>query len=95
MQQLRQHLSRKRTQRSNVRETSARETVIDAVFEDLYQDRRRVYRMNFVRGVYFGLGQALGGTIILAVAIWILTWFVNFPLIGQWIKELIDLTPGT
>lgn len=63
------------------------------LFDDLYVDRRRVYRLNFFRGMYFGLGSALGGTIIVAAAIWILTWFVDFPLIGQWIQKLIETLP--
>lgn len=72
----------------------AKREVMNTLFDDLYDDRGRVYRLNFLRGIFFGLGSVLGGTLVLAVAIWILTWFVDFPLIGQSIERLLEVLPS-
>lgn len=67
----------------------AQEALLQDVFQDFYRNRRQIYKMNFVRGIFFGLGSVLGGTVVIAVLIWILSWFVDFPLIGQYFKELM------
>lgn len=72
----------------------AKREVMNTLFDDLYSDRRRVYRLNFFRGIFFGLGSVLGGTLVLAVAIWILTWFVDFPLVGQGIQRILETLPS-
>lgn len=65
----------------------AYEATLEDLFQDYYAQRHRVYKMNFVRGIFFGLGSALGGTIILALVIWILSFFVNFPVVGEFLKN--------
>jgi hypothetical protein len=64
------------------------EAILEEIFHDFYRQRRRVYFFNFIRGIFFGAGSALGGTIILAVIIWILSFFVNFPVIGEYLRSL-------
>lgn len=60
----------------------ARRTIIEEMFNDLYNDRRNIYLMNFIRGIFFGIGSALGGTIIIGLIIWLLSIFVGLPGIG-------------
>ena len=64
------------------------------LFDDMYINRRRVFYLNFVRGIFFGLGSVLGGTLVLAILVWVLSWFVDFPLIGDAIKQLINAVPS-
>jgi hypothetical protein len=59
-------------------ERAARQTIIEELFYDFNRSRVKIYRMNFVRGIFFGLGSVLGGTIVVAVLIWILSFFVGF-----------------
>lgn len=62
------------------REGDARKALIEELFYDFYQNRRQVYWMNFVRGVFFGFGSLLGGTIVVAIVVWILSQIVGlFP----------------
>lgn len=68
----------------------AQEALLQDVFQDLYRQRGKIYRMNFIRGIFFGLGSVLGGTVVIAVLIWMISWFVDFPLIGQYFKELLQ-----
>jgi len=51
--------------------------------------------MNFVRGIFFGLGSILGGTIIVAVLVAALTSFNQIPgWLGDFFRWLIDALRG-
>lgn len=64
-------------------ERESKKVVLDELFNDLYDDRKRIYKINFIRGILFGAGSAIGGTVVLALIVWILSLFVNAPFIGQ------------
>ena len=51
-------------------EKSARQNVLEELFYDFNRNRVRVYKMNFFRGIFFGLGSVLGGTILVALIAW-------------------------
>lgn len=68
----------------------ARRTIIEELFNDMYNDRRNIYLMNFIRGIFFGLGTFLGGTIVVALVVWALSLFVNFPVIGDQVQKAQD-----
>lgn len=68
----------------------AQNATMEELFNDYYAHRHQVYLMNFVRGVFFGLGSVLGGTIVVGLIIWILSFFVNFPVIGQYFDNASD-----
>ena len=65
----------------------ARRALLEELFNDLYNDRRNIYVMNFVRGIFFGLGTFLGGTIIVAIVVWALSFFLNIPGIGESVQK--------
>ncbi len=53
---------------------TAEERVLEDLFYDLYRNRGRVYKTNFFRGIFFGLGTFIGGTVIVAIVAFVLTW---------------------
>lgn len=53
---------------------AVRESVIEDLFYDFYRDRKKIYNVNFFRGVFFGFGTFLGGTVVIAILILVLTW---------------------
>lgn len=55
-------------------ELTAEEQILEDLFYDLYRNRGSVYKVNFFRGIFFGLGTFLGGTVIVALVIFLLTW---------------------
>ena len=59
-------------------ENAARKNVIEELFYDFNASRAQVYRMNFIRGVFFGLGSVLGGTLVVALLIWALSLIAGF-----------------
>lgn len=66
-------------------ETAARKRLLQELFEDFYDNRVAVYRVNFFRGIAFGLGSVLGGTIVVALLIYLLAF------LSQFIPPLSDL----
>ena len=65
------------------RSKAASNKLSEELFYDLYADRKRIYKINFFRGIFFGAGSALGGTIVIALIVWILSLFVSLPFIGD------------
>jgi hypothetical protein len=65
---------------------------IRELFEDVYiSNKWRIMRMNFLRGIFFGLGTFLGGTIVVAVVIWVLSQTVDlFPWAQDFTERLIN-----
>lgn len=61
--------------------------MLEELFNDLHANRAQIYKVNFFRGIFFGLGSVLGGTIVLALLVWIMSLFVNFPVIGNFFQE--------
>jgi hypothetical protein len=77
-----------RTKEDN--ERGARHDLIEELFYDFHQSRKQVYLMNFIRGLFFGFGSVLGGTILVAIAVWIMSQFVDWPGIGDYFESLRD-----
>lgn len=69
-------------------ERDSRHNLIEELFYDLNRSRTEVYKMNFVRGIFFGLGSVLGGTVIIALLAWILSLFVDLPGVGRSIEQI-------
>jgi hypothetical protein len=47
--------------------------MMEELFQDFYKNRHQIYVMNFVRGIFFGFGSVVGGTIVVALVLWILS----------------------
>ncbi|MCA9334774.1 hypothetical protein KC953_01385 [Candidatus Saccharibacteria bacterium] len=68
----------------------ARRSLLEELFNDIYDDRRSIYRVNFFRGIFFGLGSVLGGTVVVALIVWTLSLFVQIPGIGDAAQKAQD-----
>lgn len=72
-------------------EKGARRAVIEDLFYDFHTSRSQVYVINFVRGLFFGLGSVIGATILIALIIWFLGLFGDiFPPLADFLNNLID-----
>jgi len=65
-----------------------KQVYLEDMFNDLYSKRLRIYKLNFFRGIFFGVGTFLGGTVVVAMLIWILSNFVDWPLIEKLVEAL-------
>lgn len=54
-------------------EKGARESLLEELFHDFNRSRIQVYKLNFVRGIVFGAGSVIGGTVVIALIVWLLT----------------------
>jgi Domain of unknown function (DUF5665) len=86
-----QHIASDTTSRKKANgEKSARQAVLEDLFYDFNRSRVEIYRMNFIRGIFFGLGSVLGGTLLVALLVWLLSLFgVLFPPIAHFVDGII------
>lgn len=59
-------------------ENEARRAVLEDLFFDFNRKRAQVYKMNFFRGIFFGVGSVLGGTLVVALLVWLLSSLAQF-----------------
>jgi hypothetical protein len=84
---IRKALTRLKTDNEN----GARKAVIEDLFYDFHRSKKEIYYMNFVRGVFFGIGSILGGTIFIALILWLLSFLVDIPGgVGDFIQYIVD-----
>lgn len=76
-------------------ERGARENLLEDLFYDFNRNRVEIYKMNFVRGIFFGLGSVIGGTVILALAVWLMSFFIDIPGIGHSVEQLQQTLQNT
>jgi hypothetical protein len=56
---------------------------IESVVIHGHYSKRRLFLFNTLRGLFFGLGSAVGATVVLVLIVWILNAFSEIPLIGD------------
>lgn len=72
-------------------ERGARRQLIEELFYDFNHSKAQVYWMNFTRGIFFGFGTILGGTVVIALLVWLLGQFAGFPFVGEYIRHIVDV----
>ena len=83
------HKLKKDVKKNN--EQGARRAVLEDLFYDFNSSRAEVYKMNFIRGIFLGFGTVIGGTLVVALIVWILTWLADLPGgIGDFIQYIVD-----
>jgi hypothetical protein len=63
-----------------------------SVYELNYKNRKRMYLFTFGKGIMQGFGIFLGGTILVAILIYSLSFFVEYPGINKLYQALTDPT---
>ena len=48
----------------------------------------RIIWVNFLAGVFRGLGALIGASIVLGLLIWVLTFLVGLPWVGEYAKDI-------
>lgn len=72
-------------------EDGARRAVLEDLFYDFHSSRRQVFAMNFVRGIFFGVGSIIGGTLVVALVLWLLSLLVDLPGgIGEFVEYVVE-----
>lgn len=75
----------------NKQKVEAGATLLEELFRDMYMKRWHIYHVNFVRGIFFGFGSVIGGTILIAILIWVLSQFgALVPAASEFIQQVLD-----
>lgn len=73
-------------------ERGAREGLLEELFNDFNRNRFSIYKFNFFRGIFFGLGSVLGGTVVLALLVWLLNLTGHLiPGIADFVNNIVDV----
>lgn len=68
--------------------TEAQRGELQELFEDVYvANRSKIIWTNFLRGIAFGLGTFIGGTIVVAAILWVVSMTTDF---FPWMKAVTD-----
>jgi len=59
-----------------------------------YVSKKKLYKENFVRGIFFSVGSIIGATLVIATLLWILSLFNQVPFIGN-ISQNVQNTLNT
>jgi hypothetical protein len=60
-------------------------------FEDYVQflkSPKKIFLFNFLRGTGFGLGTILGTATILSIIVYLFSYFVKIPMLGEWLDRI-------
>lgn len=88
---MKKYLNKLRTGTKQKAERGARKKLIEELFNDFNRNRHQVYLMNFVRGITFGVGSVLGGTVVVAILVGLLSLFTDIPGgIGNFVQNIVD-----
>ena len=72
-------------------ERGARQSALEDLFNDFNRNRFSVYKMNFFRGIFFGLGSVLGGTVVIAILVWLLNLTGHLvPGVADFVNQIVD-----
>ncbi|MBC7764636.1 hypothetical protein H7Y29_02885 [Microbacteriaceae bacterium] len=77
-------------------ERGARASLVEELFYDFNRSRSQVYVMNFVRGIFFGAGSVIGGTLVIGLIIWVLSLLGHvIPPLGDFFESLTTTLKST
>lgn len=77
-------------------EAGARRAILEDLFYDFHSSRRQVYVMNFFRGVFLGFGTVIGGSLVIALLVWILSLLADIPGgVGDFVQYIVDVVENS
>jgi Domain of unknown function (DUF5665) len=62
------------------------------IYESNYRNRNRAYWFTFLKGIVYGLGIFLGGTIVVAIVLYVLNMFDSLTFIDKLLNAINDPT---
>ena len=77
---------------SDDNERGSRQAVLEDLFNDFNRNRFEVYKFNFIRGIFFGFGSLPGGTILVALLVWVLNLTGQLiPSVASFIDQILNV----
>lgn len=76
--------------KNELAEKELKYSIIEDIFNNYSINSSRIYRVNFLRGLFFGAGSVIGGTVGIAFLVWFLSLFIEMPLLGEAIRRFLE-----
>lgn len=71
-------------------ERGARQNLLEELFYDFHRSKVQIFWVNFQRGIFFGIGSVIGGALVVAISVMILSK-LNLPgFLGDFIQQILD-----
>lgn len=61
---------------------------LELLFASEYISKTKLYKENFFRGIFFGLGTLIGTVIVITIVLWVLSLLDSVPFIGPVIENI-------
>lgn len=61
---------------------------IEAMYDTISPDRKKLYKTAFLKGVAQGVGGVVGATVVVALLIWLLSLFQEIPVLGHFVDSI-------
>ncbi len=62
--------------------------MLENIYDSGFIDKNRAYKMSFMKGVVAGFGGVIGATVVVALLLWLLTFFDQVPLVGPLTEQV-------
>lgn len=60
-----------------------------------YAKPKRMLYMTFIKGIVYGFGIFIGGTIVVGLVFWVLGQFNQVPVLSPFIEKIVDIVNTT
>jgi len=68
--------------------------MLEEIAQTGYASQKRVLWFSFIKGMAYGLGLFLAGTVVVALVLWVLGLFDEVPVISRFTEQLINSING-
>lgn len=73
-------------------EKGSRQALLEELFNDFNRNRYEIYKINFFRGIFFGFGSLLGGTMLIVLSVWVLNLTGQLvPSVAGFIDQILNV----
>ena len=68
------------------------QALLEELFNDFNRNRYEIYKINFFRGIFFGFGSLLGGTMLIVLLVWVLNLTGQLvPSVAGFIDQILNV----
>ncbi|RMD76684.1 hypothetical protein D6810_03255 [Candidatus Dojkabacteria bacterium] len=69
--------------------------ILEKIYKELQRQNKSNLILSFLRGLATGLGITIGTSILITILILVLRQFVSVPVIGEYIKDIVEFVEST